>query len=375
MLIFKRKIEDRIKQNLFNGRAILIFGPRQSGKTTLSKKILSEFGEDSRYFNCELASVRKYFEMGRPELLRELVGNKKIVVLDEAQTIENIGKILKVYLDTYPGSQIIATGSSSFDLANKINEPLTGRSHEFTLYPISISEIKNSGISIKKEDLLDMMRLGMYPAVVSEKDTVKKEDILKNLATNYLYKDIYTFESIKNPTIFENLIKSLSFQIGSLVSVNELSKELGISRPTVNKYIKLLEQSYIIKVIRPFSRNQRNEIKKAFKVYFIDIGVRNAVIDDISSVHNRADKGAIFENFFVMEKLKDNSAESFPPNLMFWRNKFGAEIDLIEYKNSKVNAFECKWNLNNTADFNKFLKHYPDAKVETISPEYFLSDQ
>lgn len=373
MVIFQRKIENRIKQSLFKRRAILIFGPRQSGKTTLSKKILSEFGEEGEYFNCELVSVRKYFELGNPDLLKEMVKDKRVVVFDEAQTIENIGKILKVFIDTYPKTQIIATGSSSFDLANKINEPLTGRSFEFILYPLSVAETKDANSFSKMGDIFSLMRFGTYPAVVAEKGQVEKEDTLKNLATNYLYKDIYTFESIKNPAIFENLIKLLSFQIGSLVSINELSKELGISRPLVNKYIRLLEQSYIIKVIRPFSRNQRNELKKAFKIYFIDMGVRNAVIDNVSPVENRKDKGAIFENFFIMERLKENSIQSFPPNLMFWRNKFGAEVDLIEYKNAEIEAFECKWGSNHAAGFDKFLEYYPEANTQVVSPEYFLN--
>ena len=222
MLIFKRIIETRIRESLFKKRAILIFGPRQAGKTTLSREILKGFGNEGSYFNCELVSVRKYFEVGNPDLLKSMVGDKKIVVFDEAQTIQNIGAILKVFIDTYPDTQIIATGSSSFDLANKINEPLTGRSFEFVLYPLSVYEIKEANALVGKKDLLEFMRLGTYPAVVVEKNIEKKEDILKNLATNYLYKDIYTFESIKNPTIFENLIKLLSFQMGSLVSINEL---------------------------------------------------------------------------------------------------------------------------------------------------------
>lgn len=374
MFIFQRIIETQIRNSLFRKRAILIFGPRQAGKTTLSKKILEEFGTDGEYFNCELISVRKYFELGDPDLLKQMVGNKKVVVFDEAQTIQNIGKILKVFIDTYPETQIIATGSSSFDLANKINEPLTGRSFEFILYPLSVLEIKNSlrNLNINIENIYEYMRFGTYPAVVGEVDSLYKGSILKNLATNYLYKDIYTFESIRNPKVFEGLIKLLALQVGSLVSINELSNELSISRATVEKYIRLLEQSYIIRVIRSFSRNKRKEIKKAFKVYFIDIGVRNAVADDISLVENRNDKGAIFENFFVMERIKDNSIESFSPNFMFWRDRFGAEVDLIEEKDAKIKAYECKWNPETQVSFNSFKKLYPEATTEIVSPEYFL---
>ena len=265
MLIFKRAIENKIKERFHKGRAILIFGPRQAGKTTLSKKLLEDYGNKGEYFNCELSSVRNNFEVGKPELIKKMIGDKKVAVLDEAQTVEDIGVILKTFIDTYPNIQIVATGSSSFDLSNKINEPLTGRAFEFILYPLSVAEIKQTLGDITLTDALDFMRLGTYPAVVAEKDPKIKEDILKNLATNYLYKDVYTFESIRNPRIFENLIKMLALQIGSLVSVNELAIALGVSRATVEKYIKLLEQSYVIKIIRPFSRNPRNEIKKAFK--------------------------------------------------------------------------------------------------------------
>jgi len=376
MLVFKRLIEDKIRQNLFTGRAILIFGPRQAGKTTLSKKVLTEFGDQGEYFNCELVTVRKYFELGNPDLLKQMVNNKKIVVFDEAQTIENIGKILKVFIDTYPEIQVIATGSSSFDLANKINEPLTGRTFEFILYPLSVSEIKSSidSLNIKLGDIYEYMKFGTYPAVVAESDSLRKERTLKNLSTNYLYKDVYTFAAIKNPRIFENLIRLLALQIGSLVSINELSNELDISRATVEKYLRLLEQSYIVRIVRSFSRNKRKEIKKAFKVYFIDIGVRNAVIDDISLVEKRNDKGYIFENFFIMERIKESSAEAFPPNFMFWKDRFGAEIDLIEEKNAKINAFECKWNSDNSTNFKKFLRSYPEAGIQIVSPEYFLEN-
>jgi predicted AAA+ superfamily ATPase len=372
MLIFKRTIENKIKERLHKGRAILIFGPRQAGKTTLSKKILEAYGKGGEYFNCELSTVRKNFEVGKPELLKGMIGDKKIVVFDEAQTIEDIGAILKSFIDTYPDIQIIATGSSSFDLANKINEPLTGRAFEFILYPLSIAEIMQTVGSISMSELHDYMRLGTYPAVVAEKDLKIKEDLLKNLATNYLYKDVYTFESIRNPRIFKNLIKMLALQIGSLVSVNELALSLGVSRATVEKYIKLLEQSYVIKIIRPYSRNPRNEIKKAFKIYFIDTGVRNAVIDNVSMLNDRQDKGALFENFFIMERFKINSTEAFPAQVMFWRTRTGEEIDVVEELEGKISVYECKWNNEKQTSFDSFLKKYPEAKTQIVSPEDLL---
>lgn len=311
--------------------------------------------------------------LGQPTELKALVRTSRIAVFDEAQTIQDIGAILKAFIDTYPETQIIATGSSSFDLANKINEPLTGRAFEFTLHPLSLSEIRNAIPDFSLSSLYELLRLGSYPAVVAEKDVRTKEDLLKNLATNYLYKDVYTYESIKNPRIFESLIKLLAFQIGSLVSVNELAQSLGISRATVEKYLRLLEQSYIIKIVRPFSRNQRNEIKKAFKVYFLDVGVRNAVIGDVSALPERADRGFIFENFFAAERLKTLSLETFSPPLMFWRTRSGDEVDFVEAQGDSMRAYECKWSDTDGARFAAFSRMYPQAKTIFVSPENLLA--
>lgn len=372
MIIFKRKLEDLVRARLFKGRAVLIFGPRQAGKTTLSKTILQEYGAFGEYFNCELASVRQAFVPGHPELIQKLVAGKKIVVFDEAQTIQDIGRILKTFIDTYPEVQVIATGSSSFDLANKIQEPLTGRVFEFTLLPLSLDEIRYSIPNISRDELDTFFRLGTYPAVVGEEDSRIKEDLLKNLATNYLYKDIYTFESVRNPRVFEDLVRLLALQVGSLVSPNELSQTLGVSRLTVEKYIRLLEQAYVIRVIRSFSRNPRTEIKKSFKVFFLDNGIRNAVIDNLASVSERNDHGALFENFVVSERLKRATYES-DVRIMFWRSRRGAEIDVIEEFGTNVLAIECKWNDGKRVyPPSQFAKAYPNAVFVLMTPEKLM---
>ncbi len=370
MIFFKRDIETTIEKLLFKGKAILIFGPRQSGKTTLSKKIISPYKEKGLYLNCELVEVRNAFLLGKPEALRALIGNKKIVVFDEAQTILNIGAILKTFLDTYKDTQVVATGSSSFDLANKINEPLTGRSFEFTLYPLSFDEIANVR-KVKENELFELLTTGSYPEVVTENEKLVKQNILKNIATNYLYKDIFMFESVKNPLIFENLIKMLAFQIGQIVSVNELSKSLGVSRITIEKYLRLLEQSYIIKRVNSFSKNGRNELKKAFKIYFIDLGIRNAVIDSLGPVENRNDRGNLFENFVFLELLKKHIDTPFPPKIFFWRTDTKLEIDFILYGDEKIQAIETKWQSEDVS-FKKFKELYPEAKTEVISTQTFL---
>ncbi|MFA6404954.1 MAG: ATP-binding protein, partial [Candidatus Paceibacterota bacterium] len=371
MLIFQRTIEARIMESLFKDKMIAILGPRQSGKTTLAKKLINSYGIDGAYWDCQLADVRKHFIVGKPDELLPLVKGKKIVVFDEAQTIQDIGTILKVFHDTYPDTQIIATGSSSFDLSNKINEPMTGRIFEFTLLPLSLDEIKKFR-PVTMNDLHDLMLFGSYPAVVAASSTEEKKIILKNIATQYLYKDVFIFEAIRNPRIFEDLVRLLALQIGSLVSLAELAAHLGISRSVVQKYLRLLEQSFIIKVVHPFSNNPRTELKKAFKVFFLDIGVRNAVVDMDTPLGNRNDVGFIFENYFMSERIKEGVNNFvFPPEIMFWRTRKGLEVDVVEKKGSVIDAYECKWGDTDVV-FTYFLKLYPQATTHIITPNDLL---
>ena len=373
MYIYERTIEYQIRESLFKGRMISILGPRQSGKTTLAKKILQEHKVPEAYYDCQLADVRKHFVFGEPDQLLPLTQGKKLVVFDEAQTIQDIGTILKVFHDTYPGVQIIATGSSSFDLSNKINEPMTGRVFEFTLLPLSLPEIKKSR-RITLSDLYEFMLYGTYPAVVAADSLENKKMVLKNIATQYLYKDVFVFEAIRNPQIFESLLKLLALQIGSLISVNELANNLGISRSVVQRYLRLLEQSFIVKVVHSFSNNPRTELKKAFKVFFLDIGVRNALVDIEKVLPERADKGFIFENYFISERIKDgNNSHIFSPEVMFWRTKKGLEIDLIEKNGIDIVAYECKWSSEENPSFSSFLRLYPNAKIQVVHPSDLLS--
>ena len=372
MLIFQRKIEKQISEYVGHKEILLIFGPRQAGKTTLAKKLLAEHGEPSAYFNCEELSVRQHFAVGEPDKLKALLGDRKLVVLDEAQTIENIGAILKVFFDTYSGVQIIATGSSSFDLANKINEPLTGRAFSFTLLPLSLDEIR-SVKTVDRAELDRLLRFGSYPAIVALNNDEEKEKRLKDIATSYLYKDIFTFEKIKSPLHFEQLLKLLAYQVGSTVSLSELAQNLAVSRPTVEKYIRLLEQSYVIRRTYSFSRNLRNEIRRAFKVFFVDSGIRNAVINDLRDVPHRTDTGALFEQFFFTELSKSSTLETFGPNINFWRTKKGLEVDFVVERAGDLRAYECKWG-NDPVSFKTFLKSYPAARVEVIRPETLMSN-
>ncbi len=371
MLIFERTIEAQISKSLFKGKMVAILGPRQSGKTTMAKKIIDSYGEDGAYWDCQLADVRQRFVVGKPDQLLPLVKGKKVVIFDEAQTIQDIGTVLKVFHDTYPDTQIIATGSSSFDLSNKINEPMTGRIFEFTLLPLSLDEIKKSR-RVTMDDLRNLMLFGSYPAVVAAASVEEKKIILKNIATQYLYKDVFIFEAIRNPRVFEDLVRLLALQIGSLVSLTELATHLGVSRSVVQKYLRLLEQSFIIRVVHSFSNNPRTELKKAFKVFFLDVGVRNAIIDIDTSLNDRKDAGFIFENYFVGERIKEGSNNSiFPPEIMFWRTRTGLEVDVIEKKGTDISAYECKWGDVNVV-FTRFQKSYPQAVTHIVTPNDLL---
>ena len=372
MKIFKRDLEQKISSVLFKGKMVVILGPRQSGKTTLSKKIIASYGADAEYYDCQLADIRAHFVLGEPDKLLPLVRDKRLVVFDEAQTIQDIGSILKIYHDTYSEAQIIATGSSSFDLSNKIKEPMTGRAYEFTLLPLSLHEIISVYPDFHEADLNNAMQFGSYPAIVAAETMEEKMFSIKNITTNYLYKDIFMFESIRSPKVFEDLLKMLALQVGSSVSVNELAQGLGVTRATVNRYLALLEQSFIIKRIYSFSNNPRNEIKKGFKVFFLDTGVRNALVDIASPMAERKDRGAIFENFFVSERMKKGSLEIFPPEIMFWRTRAGQEIDVIEKSGPNISAFECKWKDVVLAP-KQFLKAYPNATFTPVNIDTILS--
>jgi uncharacterized protein len=373
MRLFDRGIEPLIKSVLFKGKMVVILGPRQSGKTTLAKKIVGGYGEDGAYYDCQLADIREHFSIGKPDKLLPLTVNKKIVVFDEAQTIQDIGTILKVFHDTYPEVQIVATGSSSFDLANKINEPMTGRAFEFTLFPLSIQEISSVYPSIGEEELFAVMQFGSYPAVVGAEEMDEKLRGIKNISTNNcLYKDVFVFEDIRNPKVFEDLLKMLALQIGSLVSVNELAQSLGVTRATINRYLRLLEQAFVIKRVYAFSNNPRTELKKAFKVFFLDTGVRNALVDIASPMSSRADKGDVFESFFVSELIKSGGLKIFPPEIMFWRTRAGDEVDVIKKDGKEILAYECKWK-DRVGAPKSFKASYPSVHFESITTANILT--
>ncbi len=330
----QRIIKNQILENLYKNKVIIIYGARQVGKTTLSKEIMATV-KNSKYISCDELEVQEKLIPKSHEYLKSYFGDHELIVLDEAQNIENIGVILKIMVDFYPEMQIIATGSSSFDLANKIGEPLVGRSKEFLLYPVSMKEYDS--------EIDDRIIFGNYPDVLKNPDD--KKDILVNITKGNLYKDILAYRGIKKPLIVVNLLKLLAHQIGNEVSYKELADILKVDKETVENYINLLEQAFIIFKLSPFSRNKRDDIKKLKKIYFWDTGIRNTLIEDWTALDKRGDKGFLLENFFIAEKLKNKSNGKEFFDYYFWREKSGAEIDYIEFwTNTKdIKAFECKY--------------------------------
>jgi len=366
-----RKIEESIKRALFKGKIIIIYGARQVGKTTLVKKILSEYGKDGQYYNCELLSVERGLSEPEAEKIRSFLGNYKLVVLDEAQKIPDIGRILKIMVDTYPEMQIIATGSSSFDLQQKISEPMTGRIFQFILYPLSVREITDYGgrqtLYAKLESLL---RFGGYPEIffLGEKDAQGR---LNEIASNYLYRDILQFEGLKKSEVIKNLLQALALQLGQEVSYQELAVKLGINRLTIQKYIGILEQSFVIFKLNAFSRNKRKEISKSIKVYFYDLGIRNSLIENFNPLEIRNDVGALWENFCIIERKKENDVQGRFANMYFWRTYDQKEIDLVEEREGKLFGYEFKWKNKKIKPPKDFLSRYPGSSFQGITSDNF----
>jgi uncharacterized protein len=369
--MIQREIQSVIEKQLFKGKVIIIYGPRRVGKTTLSKQLLDK-EENSRYINCELLESKTALETTNSSALKSFIGNYRLVVLDEAQQINNIGRILKIISDTFPEIQMIATGSSSFELGNRLSEPLTGRSREYLLYPFSMTELLNLKDRIAvNADLDGIIRFGLYPEVYSKPEKEAIEE-LSQISSNYLYKDILQFELIKRPNLLLNLLNALALQIGNEVSLNELSRMLGETVPTIQRYIELLEKVFVIFRLRSYSRNLRKEIAKGQKIYFYDLGIRNALIRNFNPLNLRNDTGGLWENFCIVERMKFNMNQRRFVNSWFWRTYDQKEIDYIEEEGGKLNAFEFKLKPGrNFKAMKEFQKSYPDASFMTVSRENY----
>jgi len=368
-----RTLEGIINQKLFKGKAIIITGPRQSGKTTLLRKLRDNIDIPVKWFNGDEADARILLSNTTSTQLKSLISNHKLVVIDEAQRIENIGLTIKLLTDNYPDIQVIASGSSSFELANRINEPLTGRKWEYHLFPFSYAELTSHfGYPEELRMLENRMIFGMYPEVVTTED--EKRIILNQLSDSYLYKDILIWENIKKPDKLESLLRALAFQVGSEVSFSELGNITGLDNETVEKYISLLEKTYIIFRLGSLSRNLRNELKKSRKIYFYDLGIRNIIINNFNSLEFRDDVGALWENFLIVERMKFTHYNNIYTNKYFWRTHQQQEIDYIEEHDGKLFAFEFKWSKYPKRKIPPaFLKAYLNCVTEFIDNQNFMS--
>ncbi len=367
-MLIRRDLEKEIVEAFNKGKILVIYGPRQSGKTTLVKMILEGYPQDSMYLNCDEIDIRRNLTEKTSTELKAYFSGKKMVVIDEAQRIENIGLTLKLIADNLPDIQVIATGSSSFELSDKIKEPLTGRKIEFHLYPFSVNELSGLYSKTEIERLLERRIIyGMYPEVVLKEDP----DLIGQLADSYLYKDVLAYQNIKRHDILIKLLQALALQIGSEVSYNELSNMIGIDKKTVENYLNILEQSFVIFRLMPFSRNLRNELKKLRKIYFYDTGIRNALVSNMNPLNIRNDAGALFENFMISERLKLNANFGRRKNIYFWRTHQQKEIDYIEESSGKLEAYEFKLGIKAQKPPKEFLEAYPDSTHKVITRENF----
>ena len=363
-----RILQNKITKNLTLKKAIVVLGARQVGKTTLLKQITHSLDEVLE-LNADEPEVRTLLTNANTRQLEKIIGNAKTIIIDEAQRIENIGLTLKIITDQFSQIQLFVSGSSSLDISNQINEPLTGRKLEYQLFPISFQEMVDyHGLWEEKKILETRLVYGNYPEIVMQKGN--EITLLKNLSGSYLYKDILTFGNIKKPIVLDKLLRALALQIGSEISYHELSQTVGADKETVEKYIDLLEKAFIIFKLNALNRNVRNEIKKGKKVYFYDNGIRNAIIGNFQSFDLRVDKGALWENYCISERIKKLSYSGFYGNYYFWRTTQQQEIDFIEEIDGKFNAYEFKLNPKKKPFFSiTFLNNYPISETKIISPE------
>ncbi len=363
-----RLIESCIESHLFKGKVLLIYGARQVGKTTLVKKLCQRF-PGSLYLNCDEPDIRASLENRTSTELKAFVGDHRLIVLDEAQRIPNIGLTLKLWVDQFPDVQIIATGSSSFELSDSVQEPLTGRKKEFHLFPISLEEIKAHSSQTEAHRLLERrLIVGSYPEIV-QKEGPEAESLIRDIAASYLYKDILMFHRIRNPEVLTRLLQALALQLGQEVSNNELSQLLGIDKNTVASYIHILEQNFVIFRLTSFSRNLRNELKKSQKIYFYDNGIRNAILNQFGPLALRQDLGALWENLMISERIKFHSNRLLVVNRYFWRSHSQQEIDYLEEDGGLLRAFEFKWKSKKQSIPPLFSRAYPDTPFAKITSE------
>lgn len=371
--MISRLLQKTIESRLFAGKAIIVIGARQVGKSTLFKLILEKQDYKALQLNCDEPEVRDMLSNINTAELRLLIADNRIVVIDEAQRVENIGMTLKLITDNFPEVQLLVTGSSSFELQDKLNEPLTGRKYEYHLYPISTAELMASnGLLGVKQTLEQRLVYGSYPDILNHADDAK--ELLMNLAGSYLYKDLLTLESVRRPVLLGKLLTALALQVCSEVSYNELAQTVGTDNKTIEKYIDLLEKCYIVFRLNGFNRNLRSELKKSKKIYFFDNGIRNAILQNFAPLSLRQDAGALWENFIISERIKRNHYLGRYVNSYFWRTTQQQEIDYVEECDGQFSIFEMKWNPRraNTQFPSSFLTAYDVKEKAVVTPENWI---
>lgn len=372
-MLFERTLQSLIESKLGQSKVIVIYGARQVGKTTLVQEIIQNYSGNADYYSCEEGYVREALSAETSVELKQFFGSPDLLVLDEAQKVLNIGTKLKLLVDNHPEMQILVTGSSSFELANRLKEPLTGRKFEYHLYPLSAQEISQKYKRHELQRLLErLLVFGSYPEVfnLSQKEA---EIRLLELSSSYLFKDVFDFREIRNPETLHKLVRLLALQIGSEVSFGELANTLDITVETVERYIGLLEAAFVVFRLPAFSRNRRKEVGKSRKFYFVDLGIRNGLIKNFNPLDLRTDVGALWENFLVVERLKYLQTNQLFRNQYFWRTYQKQEIDYLEEYGGRLFAYEFKRNQSKLVRPPKtFMETYTEAVFETVNPKNWL---
>lgn len=368
-----RTVQALIEAKIGLQKVIMLYGTRRTGKTTIIEKIAQKFGDEVLMLQGEDMQVAEQLQKRTVANFQKITAGKKIIIIDEAQAIPSIGKVLKLLIDAIKGITVIATGSSSFDLVNKTGEPLVGRNLIYNLFPIAQSELSSKESYLTTvNNLEERLIYGSYPELWNLNTLQDKEVYLKQLVNSYLLKDLLIVENVKGVNVMFKLLQLLAWQVGSQVSTVELSNNLQINKATVDRYLDLLSKVFIIFPLTGYSNNLRKEVSKSKKWYFFDNGIRNALINNFSALEQRNDIGLLWEQYILSERMKYNSYRMYQPQYFFWRTYDGQEIDLLELNKGKIQALECKWKEGKTKTPTAFGKAYQEAKFSTINKANYL---
>jgi len=372
-MYIRQKQLDNLIQLLTPGKVVILYGARRTGKTTLVQEFLKDLKEPFLFVSGEDINVQEFLASRSVEKLKAFIGSSRFLVIDEAQSVSNIGINLKLIVDHIEGICVVATGSSSFDLARNVGEPLTGRKYTLKLYPLAQFEIgQTENLAQTAANLETRLIYGSYPEIVLMPDNRRREQYLREIVSSYLYKDILELDGVRHSSKIGRLLQLIAFQIGREVSCNELAGQLGMSKNTVERYLDLLEKAFVVFRLQGFSRNLRKEISKNSRYFFLDVGIRNALINNFNPVSLRDDIGLLWENYLVMERLKKQEYLGFPANNYFWRTYSRQEIDFVEEREGRLNGFEMKWGKGKNRPPKEWATAYPEASWQLVNRENYL---